>query len=421
MATNFPTSLDSYTTRVDGPGNTILAAHVNNPQDAIVQIETKLGIASSTPTANTVLNGTGVGTSVWTATPTIAGFTDITAGGLRVKGSAITPGVDTANTSSSVVIAAGSNAGANNTTAMLDFYRTNVRQGAILFDDATTTIGGVAMAIADLKFFLSDYRAFFDSSDSGRLVLGGGLTVAGAETAGAAGVGATGANITLAGQDASQVAINFYLNATKAGAVGFDTNTGLIGGVNMAQADLKFVAGGAYRAFLDNSDTGRLVLEGGLRSGAGAGIGTTVSTDNQIWTASQGAASTTLYIGNASINVTSDRRHKTDIVDSQRDSVKLLSGLRVRDFLWDDPSDTAPINRNSRGLWTGLIAQEIVNQVPWVVNAPDRTCLTCRTGQPCTQHEGFWHIEYEHLMPLTILGWQNHEQRIAALEAQLAG
>lgn len=42
MPTNFPTSLDSYTNKVDGV-DTVQAAHVNNLQDAVVAIETKLG------------------------------------------------------------------------------------------------------------------------------------------------------------------------------------------------------------------------------------------------------------------------------------------------------------------------------------------------------------------------------------------
>jgi len=46
MATNFPTGLDSYTTKVDGV-DFPQASHINNPQDAIVAIQTKLGIDGS--------------------------------------------------------------------------------------------------------------------------------------------------------------------------------------------------------------------------------------------------------------------------------------------------------------------------------------------------------------------------------------
>ena len=45
MPTNFPTSLDSFTTRVNNI-DTIDASHVNNLQDSVLAIETLLGAAS---------------------------------------------------------------------------------------------------------------------------------------------------------------------------------------------------------------------------------------------------------------------------------------------------------------------------------------------------------------------------------------
>ena len=45
-ATNFPTSLDSYSTKA--AGNTITEVHTNDPQDAIEALEAKVGIGSST-------------------------------------------------------------------------------------------------------------------------------------------------------------------------------------------------------------------------------------------------------------------------------------------------------------------------------------------------------------------------------------
>lgn len=50
MATNFPTSIDSYTTRSDG--NTITAAMFNDPQDAIEALEAKVGADSSAITTS---------------------------------------------------------------------------------------------------------------------------------------------------------------------------------------------------------------------------------------------------------------------------------------------------------------------------------------------------------------------------------
>src|SRR4030042_6649951 len=45
MATLYPTSLDSYSTK--SAGDTISEAHINDPQDAIEALETKVGIDSS--------------------------------------------------------------------------------------------------------------------------------------------------------------------------------------------------------------------------------------------------------------------------------------------------------------------------------------------------------------------------------------
>lgn len=48
MSTNFPGALDSYTTKADNV-DTILAAHINNLQDAVVAIETGLYGGNSFP------------------------------------------------------------------------------------------------------------------------------------------------------------------------------------------------------------------------------------------------------------------------------------------------------------------------------------------------------------------------------------
>lgn len=89
-----------------------------------------------------------------------------------------------------------------------------------------------------------------------------------------------------------------------------------------------------------------------------------------IFSSSAGGSTTTLYIGNASINVTSDVRLKTNVRNTERDAVSLIKQLRVVDHGWDDPSDQCENNRNSRGEWMGVIAQEAVEVVPWLVNKP---------------------------------------------------
>lgn len=62
MATNFPTSLDSYTTKVNAV-DTVNASHVNDLQDAVVAIETILGagsVASTTFTPQLKFGGAAV-------------------------------------------------------------------------------------------------------------------------------------------------------------------------------------------------------------------------------------------------------------------------------------------------------------------------------------------------------------------------
>jgi len=62
MATNYPGSLDSYSTKA--AGNTIAEGHINDPQDAIKAIEQKLGTGTpSSASTNTALVGTGNSTT----------------------------------------------------------------------------------------------------------------------------------------------------------------------------------------------------------------------------------------------------------------------------------------------------------------------------------------------------------------------
>ena len=88
MATNYPTSLDA-TTDVGGgtepeavtalddstSGHPTHAGLHQNLGDAVQQIETKVGVGSSTPSANQVLACASGSTSAWTDSPSIANIT----------------------------------------------------------------------------------------------------------------------------------------------------------------------------------------------------------------------------------------------------------------------------------------------------------------------------------------------------------
>ena len=168
------------------------------------------------------------------------------------------------------------------------------------------------------------------------------------------------------------------------------------------------VTGGASNYGLYSASGSNFVAEGIL-------IGAAV-TGNLLDDASNGAGSTPLYIGNAQITVLSDMRVKTDITATRHDAMKLLRQLHVVDFAWDDPSDRNPFGKNSRGRYTGILAQEAIDVVPWIINAEDRSCPKCRKGIHCEDHRYPWQAEYAHMVPLVVKGLQELEARIMALE-----
>jgi hypothetical protein len=55
MSTSYPGALDSYTVKVNNV-DTVQAGHVNNLQDAVVALETTLGVGAAQPTPNVVAN-----------------------------------------------------------------------------------------------------------------------------------------------------------------------------------------------------------------------------------------------------------------------------------------------------------------------------------------------------------------------------
>jgi hypothetical protein len=118
----------------------------------------------------------------------------------------------------------------------------------------------------------------------------------------------------------------------------------------------------------------------------------------------------TLYIGNASITTSSDVRLKENIVDTQRNATEILSQLRVVDHTWNDPSDTSVNNRNSRGVWMGLIAQEAQPIIPWLVNKP-------LADEDEEGNQQYWHMDYGYAVPLLIKAIQELKAEFDAYKA----
>jgi hypothetical protein len=149
------------------------------------------------------------------------------------------------------------------------------------------------------------------------------------------------------------------------------------------------------------SVTGTLGVTGNITTGAsgdiratgGAYLGSSTAVNALIYNGSNGTGTTSMYIGIALITAVSDIRLKDNIVDSTRNAIEIINALRVVEHTWDDPSDQCENNRNSRGVWTGLIAQEAIAHIPWLVNKP--TTDVAEDGTP-----QYWHMDFGYAVPL---------------------
>ena len=194
-------------------------------------------------------------------------------------------------------------------------------------------------------------------------------------------------------------------NASFYGTIGYSASTGYL--------SLASEAGGGAGIRCQNGTTTLSIIDlNSLYAYVGVNPSNTGVASARIFNSSAGASTTTLYIGNASITTVSDSRLKENIVDTQRNALELLGQLRVVDHTWNDPSDQCENNRNSRGTWMGLIAQEAQPIIPWLVNKP--TADVDENGDP-----QYWHMDYGYSVPLLVKAIQEQQAIIESLKARL--
>ena len=140
------------------------------------------------------------------------------------------------------------------------------------------------------------------------------------------------------------------------------------------------------------------------------------SSNNGIDDASNGSGTTTLYVGNASITVSSDSRLKEDIRPTEIDALKVVNDLNVVDFEWDDPTDESAYGKNYRGTYTGMVAQDTVKVAPWIINdqGGGRDCADCMAGDECEEH-GMFQVEYQHLVPTLVKAIQELNRKVEVM------
>lgn len=153
-----------------------------------------------------------------------------------------------------------------------------------------------------------------------------------------------------------------------------------------------------------------IFVDVGIRVGAN-------STNNEIDDATQGAASTQLFIGNASINVTSDVRVKHHIEPYLDNALALLHRIPVVEY---DMSDAyRPFGGIYYGRYVGMTAQALYETVPWAVNTQGgEDCWECRAGLPCEVHLP-WQVKYDLMTGLFVKGFQEMDDEVTVIKQQL--
>ena len=98
-------------------------------------------------------------------------------------------------------------------------------------------------------------------------------------------------------------------------------------------------------------------------------VGSSSSTANLISTASAGSASTQLFIGNSSIDVTvSDARLK-NVIGPTTNALAVIDTLPIVDFVWNSRA-AGLATRQSNGPWVGMVAQDLYGILPQYVVKP---------------------------------------------------
>jgi len=369
MATNYPGSLDtssqqpspSASTEMDDSGFEHDAVHTNH-SGAIIALETKVGTGDSNAVANSVLAGTGSGTSGWATAPTLSGLT--------------------VDTDTLHVDATNDRVGIGTTSPATDL---DIKSGApvLRFTGTDTGLADDELA-ASVEFYTSDT----DNAGVGAYIhADGDGTSGGVQLRFGTGTGGSAAD---------------RVTVTSSGSVG-------IGDASPnSQIEVVSTDQRAFRFERDQDVSSNAVTCGIMQIG-------TDSTDpgtNDYWILFRKGNNTTIGsvrgTGSASVNfsTTSDSTLKTDrgIAAASRIG-SIIDGLQVHEFDWKEGDVTGQI---------GLFAQEAIDVLPEsIVNAPAVEPATADSEEQYVAAA----LDYSKIVPILIAECQFLRQRVAALEA----
>jgi hypothetical protein len=228
-----------------------------------------------------------------------------------------------------------------------------------------------------------------------------------------------GGLIRLETSDGTSGVMRIYAGSTE-GVISVESNDPLIFNTNATE-----------RARIDSSGNllvgtttarSKLVVEGGQLSVGSTGstsqgiylyINNALSDNSYLSRGSAGSGTTTWYIGNQAITTSSDQRLKANIKPSERNALDLLNQWEIVDHTWNDPSDQCENNRNSRGVWTGVVAQQVQPITPWLVNKPIEDVNEDGSINP-------WTMDFGYAVPLLVKALQEMKAIVDAQAAEIA-
>jgi hypothetical protein len=156
--------------------------------------------------------------------------------------------------------------------------------------------------------------------------------------------------------------------------------------------------------------------DGGIT--ATGGIAFTDVANAWIDDATHGSGTVTHYIGNQTITTSSDSRVKTDWEPWEGSALDVISPAQLGKYRYNLPgggSQTEGYGPNARGEYLGFKAQDAIKWAPWIVNAGAGVdCPQCVAEEECDEH-GYWHVEYQHLVPLLVKAIQELKEQVEAL------
>ena len=426
MATNYPGSLDSGTqqpspsssTEMDDSGFEHDVVHTNH-SGAIIALETKVGTGDSNAVADSVLAGTGSGTSAWT-TGTLANDISGNAATAAALETARTINGTSFNGTANITVTAAADTltGTELKSTVVTSSLTSVGTLTGLTVNGVVDVDGGSAAAPSLTFTGDTNTGIFQQAADAV-----GITTGGTERVRIGSFGIRGDDSgdvynfdAFKGNDGSASAPTFSFDG--------DTNTGMyrVGGDRLG-----FTTGGSARMYIQNSSTGltgsgsrslSVKASGAIemyRTASGASDGILAlysdngSTGDLQWLV-YGDGDTASDTG--SYGSISDNRLKTNIA-AYKDPTGDLMAINVIKYDLsktstgvDDNGDPIIVDRDESKTMTGWDAQQVQSVKPGFVKLD--------------AERGIYSVKSSVFVPLLHRGFQVHEDKLTALEARIA-